>query len=66
MKRSKYTVTITYDNCDGCGKCAAVCPKVVFKMVVGLPVHFDAGNCAGCASCEAACPYGCIRVQQQQ
>ncbi|MBF0520316.1 MAG: 4Fe-4S binding protein, partial [Nitrospirae bacterium] len=35
MKRSKYTVTITYDNCDGCGKCAAVCPKVVFKMVVG-------------------------------
>ncbi|MEO5356360.1 MAG: 4Fe-4S binding protein [Nitrospirae bacterium YQR-1] len=64
MKRSKYTVTINYEDCDGCGKCAAVCPKVVFKMENGKPALFDAGNCAGCASCEAVCPHECIRVAQ--
>ncbi|MBF0564155.1 MAG: 4Fe-4S binding protein [Nitrospirae bacterium] len=59
-----YAINIDYSRCDGCGKCAVICPRMVFIMEDGLPVLFDASNCGGCLSCAEICPHRCIEVKE--
>ncbi|MBF0537481.1 MAG: 4Fe-4S binding protein [Nitrospirae bacterium] len=59
-----YAITIDYDDCTGCARCAVICPRVVYEMVDDQPVLADAGNCHGCLSCVEVCPTGCLRVQE--
>jgi uncharacterized Fe-S center protein len=49
-------------DCEGCGKCAEVCPAGAVSIEGDVPV-FDESKCEGCAECIAACPKGALKIQ---
>ncbi len=51
-KTSKFKVN---SDCIGCGKCAAVCPRKIIKLVDGKPV-WTAPQCELCLACLHRCP----------
>lgn len=44
-------------NCDGCGRCLAVCPAAA---ITTAPLRIDLGRCVFCGDCQAVCPAGAI------
>jgi NAD-dependent dihydropyrimidine dehydrogenase PreA subunit len=50
------------DRCDGCGRCADVCPDGVLHLVAGWPRLIRESDCAYCGLCEEACPTGAIAL----
>jgi NAD-dependent dihydropyrimidine dehydrogenase PreA subunit len=59
-----YLIAIDYDRCEGGGRCAAICPNVVFEMEAGRPELVNAGRCNGCLSCVETCPTGSISIRE--
>jgi len=47
------------EKCDGCGRCADVCPAHALRVERGK-VRLLHTNCDYCGECEAACPTGAI------
>jgi len=43
--------------CDGCGQCAAACPREVLRVEQQLPrLDLDYNHCDLCGLCNSACP----------
>lgn len=51
----RYQVMYSEDHCIHCGKCVAVCPVGIHKMVDGKHVVDRTIECIGCKNCERAC-----------
>ena len=63
MALKKFRVEVTADECKGCGRCIAVCPKKLLSRGKELNIqgYFaiiadNPGNCIGCGKCDRACP----------
>lgn len=54
------SIRINKDKCDGCGRCAEICPGGLIKMVgTGKARKAEMAypdECWGCMSCVKACP----------
>lgn len=50
------------DECKGCGRCIAACPRHLLRFRAQLNsrglrcVEYDGNDCTGCASCFYTCP----------
>ena len=51
--------TVTASPCDGCGRCAGVCPTKAIS-VAGNEVTLDRGRCIGCCNCLGVCTSGTL------
>ena len=49
-------------RCDGCGRCAAVCPDSVLRIVDGRPRLIADSDCTYCGRCEDARPTGALAL----
>jgi uncharacterized protein (DUF362 family)/NAD-dependent dihydropyrimidine dehydrogenase PreA subunit len=50
--------------CNGCGKCAQVCPGETITK--GKPARIDLDGCIGCMCCAEMCPQGAITARRGQ
>lgn len=51
------------DRCDGCGKCAELCPVKNITLQNGKPQW--GANCARCTACINGCPRGAIEYKNK-
>lgn len=63
---SEGSITIDYQKCIGCGKCARRCHNEALVMKpaqwdIRVPI-LDVNYCIGCGACEAACPVKAVVV----
>jgi NAD-dependent dihydropyrimidine dehydrogenase PreA subunit len=55
-------VTISAEDCKGCGLCIEVCPPQVLHFSAALnamgyhPVEYQGDDCTGCGVCFYVCP----------
>ena len=54
-------ITISREQCNGCGQCVEVCPTGAVYLVGGEPV-VEQKLCCDCEACIAACPAGAITL----
>jgi Fe-S-cluster-containing hydrogenase component 2 len=60
-----YVVTISTEDCVGCGECAASCPSQIITMVEDkAEVTGDTMECVGCESCVIVCTADGVTVQE--
>ncbi len=76
LKRSlltrEYVLHLNKNLCDGCGLCAANCPKETIKWTPARVVNgrltkkptidFDIGTCIMCGECAMVCPLDAIKM----
>jgi NAD-dependent dihydropyrimidine dehydrogenase PreA subunit len=57
--------TLVYDPtlCNGCGRCAEVCPHAVFEMDGRLAVQVRPQACMECGACQLNCITRAIQVE---
>ncbi|MBW1715529.1 MAG: 4Fe-4S binding protein [Deltaproteobacteria bacterium] len=66
-EKKEYTVfliKVSNERCNGCGRCADLCPVDVFeiKQRKSYPTH--PANCLGCGTCVAICESEAIIVTE--
>ena len=74
MAAKKFTNQITADECKGCGRCLAVCPKKLISRGNELNIqgYYPAtvespSACIGCGSCFYQCPEpGAITIFEEE
>lgn len=60
--KSHENILINNNKCIGCGKCASICPLMVFKFENGKPVIKNKENCIYCSLCKNICKNGAISL----
>jgi DNA-directed RNA polymerase subunit D len=50
------------ESCDGCGKCAEVCPRSIFTVEGGRAKASNTLECSLCKLCVEACEPGAIKL----
>ena len=58
--RSLFQPEVT-DRCTGCGRCAEVCPKRMYKVHAGRATVDQGKECCECLACVKQCPCDAIR-----
>lgn len=58
--KSMFTVHISAEHCQGCGKCKEVCPRDAIEGESGLIHIVETSKCDNCLLCEAQCPYQAV------
>ena len=63
MKYIDNVVSLCFDKskCTGCGMCAEVCPRNVFKIEDKAEM-INKNNCIECGACAKNCPFQAIKV----
>ena len=56
---------ITVEDCDGCEKCVAVCPRNVFEIENGKAVPSKVIECSLCYECVKECPLDAIKIDEE-
>jgi NAD-dependent dihydropyrimidine dehydrogenase PreA subunit len=59
-----FYVEIDAEKCQGCGKCVAICPKSLIKVVDGKAIVEEPDNCDGLAGCVKRCPEDAIKISR--
>jgi len=67
---TNFLPALNADSCNGCGKCAEVCPVEAMALVSAGDPHkpkrkkarLDESLCLGCGVCVRACPNGSIKL----
>jgi formate hydrogenlyase subunit 6/NADH:ubiquinone oxidoreductase subunit I len=65
---------VSAESCNGCGKCAEVCPVEAMALVSAGDPHkpkrkkarLDESLCLGCGVCVRACPNGGIKLKSRK
>lgn len=55
-------ISINFEKCVRCGRCARVCTLGVVTMKDGTPAIANMEKCMQCHHCYAACPVGAISI----
>jgi len=71
ISTTNYLPELDADHCNGCGKCAEVCPVEAMALVSAGDPHkpkrkkarLDESLCLGCGVCVRACPNGGIALK---
>lgn len=56
------TLVLGTERCNGCGRCAEVCPHGVFSVAGGQARIAEHDACMECGACARNCPEGVIDV----
>ena len=54
-QRFQFEIFFDSEKCNGCGKCAEVCPENCVKILEGKS-NINRQRCKGCGRCVSACP----------
>jgi NAD-dependent dihydropyrimidine dehydrogenase PreA subunit len=56
-------IAINYEDCNGCGECAEICPTGAIILQNGKAA-LDESLCEGCLVCVDSCPQGAIVIRE--
>jgi len=62
-KLNEQGISIRDNLCNGCGRCAKICPANAIAMVDGMPRMLDPNSCTLCGVCADQCPEGAIALR---
>jgi len=57
-------ITVSEDECIGCGTCINQCPVNCIELETPSPVHLGE-NCVYCAQCVETCPFQAITLKEE-
>ncbi len=60
--RGVATLRLAAERCDGCGRCAEVCPHGVLAVSNRKAAVVDRDRCMECGACRTNCAAGAIEV----
>jgi ferredoxin len=69
LQTSNYIVSVNWDLCTNCGKCAKACPVDALTMEgkgKDRRLLFNEDVCLGCAVCVRSCSFGALAMQDRK
>ncbi len=57
------TLNLDIEKCIGCGKCAEVCPHIVFRISDKKALITDRDRCMECGACAMNCPVDALSIE---